>query len=325
MSRSGRHATTVPRHAPVTTVLLRRRARELVRHLPAAREGDQRGIHQARVASRRLRETVPVVAAPSRSRRKAERGVRRVTRALGAVRELDVALGLLDEIAQRPQLPRDALEDVRGHVMAERDRRRARMFDRLGRVDADRLSRRLSGLGAEPADAMVHDWRDVLDTRITRRARVLGAAIEAAGQMYAPERLHEVRIAVKKLRYALELAADARLAGARPLVATLKRAQDTLGRMNDLQVLQHHVAAVQASPTVRLGAGDGLSTIARALEEECRHLHARYSKQRPALLAVVVACRAGFSTRAARRAPLKMLRPQPRPVVVMGRLRTGTR
>ena len=45
------------------------------------------------------------------------------------------------------------------------------------------------------------------------RAR-LRAAIENAAGIYLPDRLHEVRIAVKKLRYALELAARAeRVAG----------------------------------------------------------------------------------------------------------------
>jgi CHAD domain-containing protein len=294
-------------------VLLLRRARELNRHLAAAIEGDERGVHQARVASRRLREAVPVVTAPTRSRRKTERKVQRLTRTLGAAREMDVALGVLDEVAQRPGIPRDALEDVRAHVMAERDRRRARMRDRLGRVNAARLSRRLEELGAAPPDPDVHDWRDVLSTRIIRRAKILGAAVEAAGRIYAPEQLHEVRIAVKKLRYALELAAAARLVAARPLLVTLKRIQETLGRLNDLQVIQRHVATVQAAPPQREGAHDrGLDVIAGVLEEECRHLHARYSKHLPALTDVVTRCRKGLTEQPAavvrrKPAPIKML------------------
>ena len=45
-----------------TTALLQRRARDLKRHLPAAISGNGHGVHQARVASRRLSETVPVLA-----------------------------------------------------------------------------------------------------------------------------------------------------------------------------------------------------------------------------------------------------------------------
>ena len=46
----------------VTTQLLTRRALAFKRHLRAAVEGDGHGVHQARVASRRLREAVPVLA-----------------------------------------------------------------------------------------------------------------------------------------------------------------------------------------------------------------------------------------------------------------------
>ena len=95
-------------------MLLLRRARELGRQLPAAMAGDDVGVHQARVASRRLREAVPVLAADTKIRKKAERKIRRVTQALGTVREMDVTVQILDEFARGPGIPRDALEDVRG-------------------------------------------------------------------------------------------------------------------------------------------------------------------------------------------------------------------
>jgi len=300
--RNGRHGTTARPTPSVTTALLRRRARELDRHLPSAREGNDKGVHQARVASRRLREAIPVLAPSSKARRKAARSTRRVTRTLGAVRELDVALGILDELATRSTIPRNALEDVRGHVVAERERHRESMRRRLDRVDSARLRRRLDALAAAVSEAETQTWREALARRIVHRARRLGRAIDAAGRMYAPEQLHDVRIATKKLRYALELAADARLAGARPLVAPLKRAQDTLGRLHDLQVIQQYVAAVQAAPPARHGADDGgLDIIASALEADCRHLHARYSKQVPSLIELVARCEAGFVDASPRR------------------------
>ena len=49
-----------------------------------------------------------------------------------------------------------------------------------------------------------------------RAPRVSSAAMTDAGAMYLPERLHAVRIAVKKLRYALELVERARRRQARP-------------------------------------------------------------------------------------------------------------
>src|ERR1044072_4587644 len=86
-SQNGRHPITIRPKPPVTMMLLLRRAHDLEGHLPAAIAGDDAGVHQARVASRRLREAVPVLAADTKVRRKAERKIRRVTQALGTVRE----------------------------------------------------------------------------------------------------------------------------------------------------------------------------------------------------------------------------------------------
>src|SRR6185503_12560499 len=142
-SQNGRHPTTFRAKLPVTTELLLRRARELQRQLPLAIQGSDTGVHQARVASRRLREAVPVLAGETKARRKAERKIRKLTQALGTVREMDVTVQILDEFAQSTSLPRNALEDVRAHVIAERDRRRAVMLQRLRHVNSDKLNRRL--------------------------------------------------------------------------------------------------------------------------------------------------------------------------------------
>ncbi len=270
-----------------TTALLQRRARDLKRHLPAAISGNGHGVHQARVASRRLRETVPVLATGLKGAKagKAGRKIRRLTRALGTVRELDVTVTILDELARRAHLPRTALEEVRAHVLAERDRRREVMLERLDTVDMEKLDRRLASVADALQHSTSHEWRATLANRVMKRAKNLAAAIESAGQIYQPERLHQVRIAAKKLRYALEIASDSHAAAAATLVGLLKRAQDNLGRLHDLQVLQTHVAAVQAQPRAghRVPAG-GLDVIAQTIEAECRHLHARYLSAAAALL-----------------------------------------
>jgi CHAD domain-containing protein len=307
-SQNGRHPTTFRAKLPVTTVLLLRRARELERQLPLAIEGNDIGVHQARVASRRLREAVPVLAGESKARRKAEKKIRKLTQALGTVREMDVTVQILDEFAQTNALPRNALEDVRGHVIAERDRRRAVMLHRLRRVDTDRIRARLEEASIVAAVTDSAEWRGALSTRVSHRVQRLRHAIEEAGQMYAAEQLHEVRIATKKLRYALELIADARLAPVRPLVNTLKRAQDTLGKLHDFQVIEQHVSAVQAMPPTRRGVHDGgLKVIASSLEDACRHLHGRYIKQVPALEQLLDTCTSTVLPQIARRArrPLK--------------------
>lgn len=291
-------------------MLLARRARELKRHLPGAIAGEGKGVHRARVASRRLREAVPVLASQLKGSKagKARRKIRRLTRALGSVREIDVTLALLDEMAARETLPRLALEEVRARVVAVRDEGRERMLKRLEKVDFARLQRRLQSVSKALEQDETEPWRKALATRLFKRSKALGVAVENAGHVYAPERLHVVRIAAKKLRYAVELGADAGIKGAAVLARTLRKAQNTLGQLHDLQVLLAHVAAVQAEPARRPATDAGLEIIAGALERECRHLHGRYVALIPALQQVVRSVRGDLVPQLARhpRRPLKM-------------------
>jgi CHAD domain-containing protein len=293
-------------------VLLQRLARALARHVPTAAAGDYRGVHQARVASRRLREAMPVLATGLKDAKagKAQRKIRRLTRALGTVRELDVTLGLLDRLARSPHLSRTAIEDVRTHVIAERDSRRVVMLKRLCRVDLDKLGRRLASVGEALNQSPEEPWRKALGAQLLKRSRRLKEAIDHAGHIYGPEALHRVRIAAKKLRYGLELAAASGTKQAAPFVRTIKRAQEMLGKLHDLQVLETHVAAVQASPPPgRTPPRAALDELARSLEDDCRHLHGRYVVLAPALREAAVAIPKIIVpqlARTPRRRPLKM-------------------
>jgi len=291
--------------------LLQRRALALRRHLAAAVAGKDVGVHQARVASRRLREALPVLTEGLHhtKKSKAQRKIRRLTQALGTVRELDVTLHLIDELADRPGVPRPALTEVRAQVIEAREKRRAVMLDRVGKVNTDKLSRRLREVGAALATPSPHHtWRAALATRIVRRARRLEKAIDQAGQIYAPEALHIVRIAAKKLRYALEIADESGAAPCVETVRTIKRVQDTLGRLHDLQVLQHHVADVGATPRSRRATPDAaLATLSRLIEDECRQLHGRYVASIPHLREAAETARRDVPARlTARRRSAKM-------------------
>jgi CHAD domain-containing protein len=316
----------------VTTQLLTRRALAFKRHLRGAVGGDGHRVHQARVASRRLREAVPVLTAGLKGSKagKARRKIRRITQALGAIRELDVTIALIDELAARNTLPRLALEEVRGRVMKEQERRRRVMIKRVGRVNSDKLDRRLRSVAEALQSAETEGWREALATRLLKRSKALATAIESAGSLYEQERLHRVRIAAKKLRYALELAAESGARAAVAPVRTIKRVQDTLGRLHDLQVVQGYVSAVQAQPSTRTPPDGGLDIIARMLEDECRHLHARYLSNVPAVNELIETTRTVIVPQVARprQRPLKMNLPaakrresHPAPVAAGGQAR----
>src|SRR5688500_14137189 len=100
-------------------LLIRQRLNVLTRSLTGAQKGDVEQLHQARVATRRLREALPLVASGARGRKMA-RTMRRLTRALGPVRELDVALLTLDELEASGGVPAAAHGKLRQVLRTER-------------------------------------------------------------------------------------------------------------------------------------------------------------------------------------------------------------
>ena len=83
--------------------LLREEVATLESYLSAVRDGDPEVIHQARVATRRIRELLPLTAEGRRSDTVDELAdeFRSVGRSLGAVRDADVQTALLRSLETR--------------------------------------------------------------------------------------------------------------------------------------------------------------------------------------------------------------------------------
>jgi hypothetical protein len=128
-------------------------------------------------------------------------------------------------------------------------------------------------------------WRRVLGARTVRRAARLREAIDQAGSLYVPERLHAVRIATKKLRYVLEVAEEAGIQRVSGLIQALKDNQGTLGRLHDLQSLLEHARSVHASIETKRSRAD-LDGLVQSLERRCRRLHAEFVMRHEDLLRV---------------------------------------
>jgi CHAD domain-containing protein len=260
--------------------MIRQRLSALARTLPSASNGDVNAIHQARVATRRVRAALPIVTRGAR-RRKLKKSFTRLTRALGGVRELDVAILTVEDLASDPSVPREGLEQLRVILQEQRQRLYAEMSGIVQHVDLERLQRKTLAAAAraiedDPEQSDVKRLRSVT-RRASKRAFALQAAIENAGNIYLADRLHQVRIAVKKLRYSLEIARELSRSRALARIRLLKNVQDLLGRMHDLEVLITRIRALQGSdraPTLKVSAD--LDRLVRRLETECRQLHVRY-------------------------------------------------
>jgi CHAD domain-containing protein len=233
---------------------------------------------------------LPLLGVTGESARRLQRTVRRITRALGPVRELDVALGNLRELQGRRGVPPAAVTQLREGLEAERASLQKgvrktieKCKTRRLRARAVRVARRASTL-SESAGAR---RREIAWRHAGARGRWLRATIGRTGDSYLPDRLHEVRIAVKKLRYALEAVTE--ITSDRPPagMTRLTQAQDLLGRLHDLQVLIARTRDWRALPGGAEPARPAdLVRLADRLDGECRRLHARFIGVRPGLLAV---------------------------------------
>jgi len=270
-------------------LIIRQRLSALSRTLPGARKGDVQAVHQARVATRRIREALPLVAR-GRTGKSLKKSVRKLTRVLGPVRELDVALLNLDQLRNSGDVSEAAIARLRQLITEERQRLGAEMVRLISHFNLEKFQKRaVEAVAHGPEPSGSRDPRRVAAAlgRAARRAEGLRAAIENAAGIYLPDRLHQVRITVKKLRYALEIAQDLSGSRATARIRTLKRVQDLLGRMHDLEMLIARTRAVQGragAPNLSLSAD--LDRLVRRLENECRRLHARYMNERKALLRI---------------------------------------
>jgi CHAD domain-containing protein len=228
---------------------------------------------------------------------KLNRRLRKVTRRLGRVRNLDVLLLMIGELQDSGRSGEPSLKRLAAVVSEERAEERERLSAKLPAADLHRVASKLDKIArrlkaTERASSArdgnsARSWRWAIEARLARRAARLATAIEDAGTVYLPDRLHTVRIALKKMRYAVELSAEIAGQSTTPELRTLKRGQDLLGRLHDLQVLIDRVRQLQASLTPPdIAVWREFDALVTSLENDCRRLHARYMRDRAALLAL---------------------------------------
>lgn len=242
-------------------------------------------VHDLRVASRRLRAFGVTFheLLPEKTRERLEKKLKRVTRAVGPLRDLDVQLEL---VAGRvggasSELDRAALEHLLEHLEVQRKQGLRRAERRLGKVDLDAISRQV-WRASKAVDAQLGE-RDAEEVvRSVLAGLVDDAASQApSGGVEDPERLHLLRIDVKELRYALELFEP--LLGTRfeALHARATTLQELLGGYHDLVVLAELVGERSAKlrERKREALARGLDHAFEALVAERKALFDRFTSQ----------------------------------------------
>ncbi len=210
--------------------------------------GDIEGVHQMRVALRRLRATLKLFKAmlPEEQRRRAVGEMKWISGTLGTARNWDVFDAYLAEVAQafpgsgevgalieaaaaRQRLAYDAVRET-----LSSSRYTDFALQMLSSLETQREHRAPAAALAPLLAAPISGVADSLLDRRYRKARKLGKRFDSLDA----EQRHQFRIALKELRYAMDsLAGVYDSKAVRRQVRRLAALQDDLGLLNDIETM----------------------------------------------------------------------------------------
>jgi CHAD domain-containing protein len=278
---------------------LKARLRKVCRLLPRAAlraEENVEYVHRLRVAARRALAAVKVLKdlLPARQGRWLRKKLKRIRRAAGEARELDVLIASLKANGAYPDGENE--RRVVDHLIAIREAAQSPLRELHARL-SDRFQREARDMVRQVA------WRrqDSSEPTFSETARVrLRPLIKkfftaAQSPLNAPEDLHRLRIAGKRLRYAMEVFGGALPKSFRTrLYPELTEVLDRLGEINDHTVARRRFET-WSQTAASTAMAEHLRQLSRAEDEQLqlqvhrflgrwtpetvRRLHQRFIKQ----------------------------------------------
>lgn len=251
--------------------LTRKRLERFVTFVPKFLVNDDPDtIHDLRVWSRRLQQTIRSISSQPKSRgnRKLIKILRRVRQALGSLRNLDVNTELVQHRLEKAQSPtlRDSWEALKNHLQANRGvllagaRAEVAKYDFVAFIERAQKVLSRTDLEASPTPSL----EKAVITSLTEWDEGYGLAMESR----SVENLHGLRIATKRLRYRAELLADIGATSLKPMVKDLKEIQSILGDWHDRSVLLQAIAEFIAQPDFLAGHPEMGGALLGQMEQE---------------------------------------------------------
>jgi CHAD domain-containing protein len=244
---------------------------------------DPEYVHDMRVATRRARAAAKLYGDYFKPKtvRRYLRCLRRTARLLGAVRDLDVAIGKLEHFGVRKK--RYGATRLAATLEGWRARRTAAHTELIAWLDSQEYSRFVAGFAKfcrranngvrnytpKAGDPPVpHQVRHVAPSMILNRYENIRSYETLFGEQERPpvEVLHLLRIECKYLRYNLEFVGNLLGPEAKRVLADLRKLQQDLGDLNDAVVSRQMLDEEKGSD------GTGVSSYQRAQEKVIRRL-----------------------------------------------------
>jgi CHAD domain-containing protein len=216
--------------------------------LPQVRQmKDSECVHRIRVASRRLRNFLPLFAL-CLSRKTCDqwrKQLRRLTRALSEVRDLDVQIACVEYVLEPASLEdRPGLKRLRLRLQQRRHALHEPVGQAIERFTASQLAEEMEQTLMHLVHVSQASGADIPGPYVYRKLRKAIHARLKAFQKYAPyvqcpecsEELHAMRIAAKHLRYILQACTPFYLDAVQESVRTARTFQTLLGDIHDCDV-----------------------------------------------------------------------------------------
>jgi CHAD domain-containing protein len=243
LRRGHAHSRARPAKAQVVAGLASAQLQAMAAAMPLLElDRDEEALHDFRVALRRLRTLLQLLGddRDDRLATQCDRGLRRLTRATGPRRDLDVALRDFAPALPRPDLSGAAVASVTTALQRERRRAQRQLLATLRGGRSRQTLAATERLLAVYQEAPAHQPPPV--AKLMRRAGAkLRRRLRRARREPSVARLHAARKAGKRLRYLLEALPalypnQIRRRAVRSAIADLKALQDALGSICDLGV-----------------------------------------------------------------------------------------
>jgi CHAD domain-containing protein len=205
---------------------------------------DIEGVHDMRVATRRLRSALrdfmPLM--NKRPSGRVSKELKQLADALGAVRDQDVAVVALEELQAdaETELTKEGIGQLLKERHNLREAARLNLTEILSGGNLDDLRERFTA-AIDKATKSKKSKRIVSFNEAGRKVVAAGLQelLELGASLYEPfevEELHEMRIAAKRLRYAIELFVACWGAPLAPFADEIARMQSFLGEVHDCDI-----------------------------------------------------------------------------------------
>ncbi len=270
--------------------LLHRELKTFERSLNGVWDGEPDCVHDARVATRRIRELLTMLASSSGADGELRESFRQAGRSLGSVRELDVMEEHLRRVAAVVPPLFSLASTAISSLSQLQSKERRQMVKELEELELDgvlRAARRLARSAPSRISVLRTSWTSAMWDRIRRLADRVREDVKQSNAIYFASRAHAARISVKKLRYAVEVADGTRQWRPPHLLKDLKGIQAELGDAHDSQILLDRLRSLVDKDTA---GGERLAELESVIKAHIERHYQHYLAFRERLTAICGVC-----------------------------------